>query len=93
MTKVFSSQPKLTAMNRFMQLVTKFSCPSLWRCKLFGKEFIYYGGDTESFLQEFEKLEDQIIELWNTNQLTWNEYQNSIAEIQDAKQQFAWFAY
>lgn len=80
-------------MNFFMQLVTKISTPGLWRCKLFGKEFIYYGGDIESFLQEFEKLEDQIITLWNNNQLTWAEYQESIAQIQNAKQQFAWFAY
>ena len=80
-------------MNLFMRMITKISCPNLWSCQLFGKEFVYYGGDVEPFLQEFEKLEDQIIALWNSSQLTWNEYQEAISAIHDAKQKFAWFAY
>ena len=79
-------------MKFFTQLVKKFS-PALWSYKLFGKELVYYGGDIEVFQQEFEQLEDQIIQLWNNNQLTWGEYQQYIVEIQKAKQQFAWFAY
>ena len=80
-------------MNLFMKMITKISCPSLWSCELLGKQFDYYGGDIESFLKEFDKLEDQVIALWNDNQLTWNQYQESIAAIQDARQNFAWFAY
>jgi hypothetical protein len=80
-------------MRIFTRLVKKFVTPALWSHKILGKEIVYYGGDADVFMREFEQLEDHIIALWDNNQLTWEEYQISIAEIQRAKQQFAWSVY
>jgi len=65
----------------------------LWSKMVAGKYLAYHGGDIDTFIQEFDLMEDEIILLWGGNHLTWSDYQQRISEIQDAKQLFVRFAF
>lgn len=65
----------------------------LWSIQLHGEAISYHGEDIPDFLKKFDNIEDQVIGLWNVNELTWNDYQRMIAEVQEAKQLFVRYAY
>jgi hypothetical protein len=65
----------------------------LWSMQLHGEAICYNGEDIPDFLKKFDNIEDQVISLWNINELTWKDYQRMIAEVQEAKQMFVRFAY
>jgi|GEM_PF-1878499 len=71
----------------------KFSLIPLWSIEINGIALSYNGEDVPAFLQEFERLEDNIIRQWNNNTLNWNDYRRMIVEVQEAKQMFVRFVY
>lgn len=65
----------------------------LWSMELHGEFICYNGEDILDFLKKFDHLEDNVISLWDVNELTWRDYQRMIAEVQEARQMFVRFAY
>ena len=65
----------------------------LWSKQVHGKNLDYKGEDIDAFLLEFDRIEDEIISLWDLSKLSWENYQRAIAELQEAKQLFVRFAY
>ena len=65
----------------------------LWSKKVSNYFLQYDGGDVENFLSKFDRIEDEIIALWNGNKLNWSDYQRNIAEVEEARQLFVRFAY
>jgi hypothetical protein len=65
----------------------------LWTIHLHGKDLAYRGEEISIFLQEFDSMENEVIRLWEISRITWKEYSQMIAELQEAKQLFVRFAY
>jgi hypothetical protein len=76
----------------FLRKKEKDSCP-LWSKEIHGEILHYNGEDIPTFLKEFDRLEDRVISLWEVNQLSWEDYQRLVAEVQEAKSLFVRFAY
>jgi hypothetical protein len=76
----------------FLRKKEKDSCP-LWSKEVHGEFLHYNGGDIPTFLKEFDRLEDLVINLWEINHLSWEEYQRKVAEVQEARSLFVRFAY
>ncbi|HEX8315366.1 MAG TPA: hypothetical protein VF609_10250 [Flavisolibacter sp.] len=64
-----------------------------WSKQVHGETLDYNGEDIPTFLKEFDRLEDRVINLWEVNQVSWEDYQRMVAEIQEAKLMFVRFAY
>ena len=77
----------------FFQKKRQPSSTPLWSTQVQGKSLEYKGEDIDSFLLEFECIEDEIVLLWNLSRLSWIDYQTAIAEVQQARQHFVRFAY
>ena len=64
-----------------------------WSTEVHGETLDYNGEDIPTFLKEFDRLEDRVINQWEVNQLSWADYQRRVAEIQEARVMFVRFAY
>lgn len=64
-----------------------------WSKEVHGETLYYNGEDIPTFLKEFDRLEDRVINLWEVNQVSWQDYQRMVAEIQEARLLFVRFAY
>ncbi|HVF82005.1 MAG TPA: hypothetical protein VM884_08730 [Flavisolibacter sp.] len=65
----------------------------LWKIRLHGKDLSYFGEEATILLQEFDRMENEVIRLWEISKITWNEYQQMVSDLQEAKQLFVRFAY
>ena len=76
----------------FFQKNKKTSDP-LWSKEVYGKWMSYLGEDIDTFLKLFDHIEDEIIQHWHLNKLSWKDYERAITEVLEAKQSFVQFAY
>lgn len=77
----------------FLKKREKSPASPLWSKEIHGETLHYHGEDIPVFLQQFDRIEDKIISLWDANKLTWENYQQTIFEVQEARRLFVRFAY
>jgi len=65
----------------------------LWSMQIHGEAICYNGEYIPDFLKKFDHLEDEVISLWNINELSWRDYQRMIIEVQEARQIFVRYVY